>query len=141
VGASFYDPAHATGFDGQQPVSVWNPQYAGTGLQGGEYFPEQIQQQQMYQQPYTFEGSSTNQYPFPQQAQRQPHQQQQPQPPQQRPVIPASRRPARGGVKASAYYMQRGGESQVSAGTILSYLIVGVHASPYTSPKFAAFVI
>ncbi|OJA14651.1 hypothetical protein AZE42_02678 [Rhizopogon vesiculosus] len=106
MGASFYDPAQVSGFEDQQPVNVWNPQYAGTGLQGGEYFTEQHQQQQAYQQPYAFEGSSTNQYSFPQQAYRQIHQQQQSQ-------QPPHQGPARGSARASAHYRQRGAESQM----------------------------
>lgn len=123
MGTSFYDPAQVSGFGRQQPVNVWDPQFAGTGSQEGEYFSQQHQQQQTYQQPYIFEGSSTSQYSFPQQTHRQFQQQQPQQPPQQQPIISAPRGPARGAARVSAYYRQGDVEGQVSIGIPLSHQI------------------
>ncbi|KAG1729333.1 uncharacterized protein EDB91DRAFT_814138 [Suillus paluster] len=105
--SSFYDPAQASGFPTQQPMNVWNAQFTGPGIPGGEYYPRQ---EQSYQQPYAFEGPTSTQYSFVQpQTQGQVQQQQQQ---QRRPTIPASRRSARGGARASAYYRQGGAQSQ-----------------------------
>ncbi|KAG1722356.1 hypothetical protein EDB19DRAFT_465305 [Suillus lakei] len=101
--SSFYDPAQTSGFPAQQPtMHVWDTQFTGPGPgPGGEYFPRQ---HPTFQQPYTFAGAGTSQYSF---AQDQAQEQQRS---QQRPVIPAPRRSARGGARASAYYRQGGAQ-------------------------------
>ncbi|KAG1765051.1 hypothetical protein EV702DRAFT_1204766 [Suillus placidus] len=99
--SSFYDPAQTSSFTALQPtMNAWDTQFTGPG---GQYFPRQ---NPTYQQPYAFEGASTNQYSL---AQDQVQQQQRP---QQRPIIPAPRRSARGGARASGYYRQSGAQSQ-----------------------------